>query len=332
MKLLRLWIAVCVYAAALLTSADAVGQQRVATTSLRATVTASAPVYIEPKALKTPLKTLDVDTAVDVLEEAEDWSRVRFPDAQFGPRIGFVETKLLEIVRPDGPPATVSTERANIQAPTPPTSAPVYWGKSQPPTASPRSTPTTGGRRTAAPRRAEYPQYKSHFVARSGFVFDAGPLMGIEISQTVRPALQGYGSVDWHQDAAREFVGGLAAVGSTLSSSFEMTIPTFVGTGGMKVIAPAGPVRSYLLGGFGVGRLNLKATADGQEFTDVLIATAGASAAALRATKPLFEAGGGVVVPAGRAYIDAGFRFRKFLGVGQPFEVSGLYLGAGTSF
>jgi hypothetical protein len=332
MKPLRLWIAVCVYASVLLTSTDVAGQQRVATTPLRATVTASAPVYIEPKPLKTPLKTLDVDTAVDVLEESGDWSQVRFPDAQFGPRIGFVETRLLKIVRPEGPLADVSTERASLQAPTPPTSAPVYWGKSQPPTAPPRPAPTGNRGRTATTERVDYPRYKNHFVARSGVVFDAGPLMGIEISQTMRPALQGYGSVDWHQDAAREFVGGLASVGSTLSSSFEMTIPTFVGTGGIKVIAPAGPVRSYLLGGFGVGRLNLKATADGQEFTDVLIATAGASAAAFRATKPLFEAGGGVVVPAGRAYIDAGFRFRKFLGVGQPFEVSGLYLGAGTSF
>jgi len=325
MKPLRLWIAVCAYAAVLLTSTDVAGQQRVATTPLRATVTASAPIYIEPKPLKTPLKTLDVGTAVDVLEELGDWSRVRFPDPLLGPRIGYLETRLLDIVRREAPPMEASA------APEP-AAAPVYWGKSQPPTASPRPAPGGDRGRTAATERVDYPRYKNHFVARSGVVFDAGPLMGIEISQTVRPALQGYGSVDWHQDAAREFVGGLATVGSTLSSSFEMTIPTFVGTGGLKVIAPAGPVRSYLLGGLGIGRLNLKATADGQELTDVLIATAGASAAAFRATKPLFEAGGGVVIPTGRAYIDAGFRFRKFLGVGQPFEVSGLYLGAGTSF
>jgi hypothetical protein len=98
---------------------------------LMATVTAVAPIYVEPKILPIPLRTAAVGTRLEVLEEAGDWIRVRFSDPQFGPRVGFVMAKLVKIERPElqpmdlslpsnpAPPSAIKKGDANVQAATP---------------------------------------------------------------------------------------------------------------------------------------------------------------------------------------------------------------------
>ena len=48
------------------------------------------PVYVEPKRLQTPLTTLPSAVMVTVTEHADDWYLVRFEDARWGPRTGYV--------------------------------------------------------------------------------------------------------------------------------------------------------------------------------------------------------------------------------------------------
>ncbi len=49
----------------------------------------------------------------------------------------------------------------------------------------------------------------------------------------------------------------------------------------------------------------------------------------MKYNKPIFEVGGGVVVPIGQLYnIDAGYRFRKALNI-DDINMSGVYVGVG---
>ena len=74
---------------------------------LMATVTANAPIYISPK-IQTPLRTAAVGTRLEVLEEAAEWTNVRFADPLLGPRVGWVETRLIRIERPELQPMDLS--------------------------------------------------------------------------------------------------------------------------------------------------------------------------------------------------------------------------------
>jgi hypothetical protein len=49
------------------------------------------------------------------------------------------------------------------------------------------------------------------------------------------------------------------------------------------------------------------------------------------ATKPLVELGGGVQVPVGSLYFDAGYRFSKLLDA-DDFNISRAYAGIGARF
>ena len=43
------------------------------------------------------LRTLPAGTSVRVLEEKGDWVRIEFRDAQYGPRVGFVQRKFVQV-------------------------------------------------------------------------------------------------------------------------------------------------------------------------------------------------------------------------------------------
>jgi hypothetical protein len=51
---------------------------------------ADVPVYVEPRTLETPLTTLPSAVMVTVGEREGDWYLVRFEDARWGPRAGYV--------------------------------------------------------------------------------------------------------------------------------------------------------------------------------------------------------------------------------------------------
>jgi hypothetical protein len=67
--------------------------------TVTAIVVTEAPVYLFPNTQRTPLATLPVNTALRVLAEEGDWVRVEFPDARFGPRVGYVERKRVRLTR-----------------------------------------------------------------------------------------------------------------------------------------------------------------------------------------------------------------------------------------
>lgn len=75
---------------------------------LMATVTASAPIYIGPKVQPIPLRTAAVGTRLEVLAEEGDWVQVRFGDPVLGPRVGWVQAKLIRIERPELQPMDLS--------------------------------------------------------------------------------------------------------------------------------------------------------------------------------------------------------------------------------
>ena len=69
-----------------------------------ATITSDrTPVYLLPDATRTPLRELAKGTSVRVLERAGDWLRIEFPDPQFGPRVGYVLSRFVEVRNPNTP-------------------------------------------------------------------------------------------------------------------------------------------------------------------------------------------------------------------------------------
>jgi opacity protein-like surface antigen len=56
-----------------------------------------APVFLLPDRTRTPLRVLAPGTSLRIVEENKEWYRVQFSDPQFGPRIGWIERKFVQI-------------------------------------------------------------------------------------------------------------------------------------------------------------------------------------------------------------------------------------------
>ncbi|HVH55840.1 MAG TPA: hypothetical protein VM791_06280 [Vicinamibacterales bacterium] len=80
----------------------------------KATVTTNAPIYIQPGA-QVPLRVAKVGTALKVLQEEGEWLEVEFNDPQFGRRVGWVQKKLVQIVRPELQPLDLSVRDTPAQ-------------------------------------------------------------------------------------------------------------------------------------------------------------------------------------------------------------------------
>ena len=72
-----------------------------------ASVVTAAPIYIQPGA-DVPLRVAAVGTSLNVLKEDGEWAQVEFNDPQWGRRIGWVQTKLIRITRPELQPMDLS--------------------------------------------------------------------------------------------------------------------------------------------------------------------------------------------------------------------------------
>lgn len=73
-----------------------------------AVVTANAPIFVYPKPMPTPLRTAAVGTRLEVLDEQGAWVQVRFNDPQLGLRVGWIESRLVRIDRPELRPIDLS--------------------------------------------------------------------------------------------------------------------------------------------------------------------------------------------------------------------------------
>jgi hypothetical protein len=275
-----------------------------------ATATANAPIYIGAEVSPTPLRVAAPGTLLRVLKREGDWVQVEFHDPQWGPRVGWVQVSLVRISNPELEPMDLSVRPQQPAAPAP-------------------------RERSDAPRPQASTYFRQHIVGRSGLTFGTATavLVGVEYSADVVPVMQVYGSFDWHHDVAPDFVKDLGdMIGSIVGAEVEYSFPAFVGVGGVKIIGPPNTVRPYGIGGFGVGRVHGTVEVDGSDVTDLLDEYGYVDKDDLSFTKPLFEVGGGVAISAGRAWIDLSYRFRKFLDVGEPVNISGVYAGAGISF
>jgi hypothetical protein len=58
---------------------------------------AAAPVYLRPDASRVPLKTLETGTPIRVLQQQGDWLQIEFPDRQWGPRIGWIQRRFVQL-------------------------------------------------------------------------------------------------------------------------------------------------------------------------------------------------------------------------------------------
>jgi hypothetical protein len=83
-----------------------------------ATVTADAPIFLNPGADR-PLRVAAAGTVLRVLEEKGDWAQVEFQDPQFGRRIGWVQVQNIRILRPELKPTDLSVARNEAVAPDP---------------------------------------------------------------------------------------------------------------------------------------------------------------------------------------------------------------------
>jgi hypothetical protein len=88
--------------------------------ALEGIVLVNAPIFLLPDANRIPLRVAAVGTRVRVVEEQpEGWLKVEFTDPQFGPRVGYVETKFVRVERPELRPMDLS-----IAKQAPPATAP----------------------------------------------------------------------------------------------------------------------------------------------------------------------------------------------------------------
>jgi hypothetical protein len=301
---------VAIFVLALTLPGDAFAQATVAQPQ-EAVVTAVAPIYVKPGAT-VPLRTAAIGTLLRVMAEDGDWVQVQFNDPQWGLRTGWVQARQLNISRAETTPMDLSVGHAAAAASS---AAPVSQAPFVP-----------------RPRTTRRPRLRNHTVGRTGVTFGTATaaLAGVEVSGDVLSVLQVYGAFDWHQDVIPKDVRNalsLLAAGLPL----ELKVPTYVGIGGVKAIAPTAGVRPYAIGGFGVARSVGKFLLDGEDQTELLLGLAGFSKSDLTFTKPIFEVGGGMVIPAGRAYFDVGYRFRKAIDI-EGVNMSGMYFGAGFSY
>jgi hypothetical protein len=181
----------------------------------------------------------------------------------------------------------------------------------------------------------EYPFAPNGYVlGRSGVTFGTAtaPLVGGEAGVSVGPLVKVYGSFDWHRDISPKAIGEFMDFFSDLSGvDMNVRMPAFTFVGGTRVQLHKGAVRPYGLGGFGYGRLNGTVEIEGDDVTDMADELGIIDRDDIQFNKPLFEVGGGVVVPMGRAFLDAGYRFRKFLDADE-INVSGVFVGGGIGF
>jgi hypothetical protein len=85
---------------------------------LTAITATSAPVFVLPDATRTPLRMLTPGTRLRVLRDQGEWLRVEFDDPRWGPRVGYIERKHVEMAEPEAatPPPT---RRADPSRPAP---------------------------------------------------------------------------------------------------------------------------------------------------------------------------------------------------------------------
>lgn len=172
-------------------------------------------------------------------------------------------------------------------------------------------------------------QDRGSVAGQVGVTFQAETALVLagEVSGQVLPMLQIYGTVGRMEDA---LPSELQDVFDFFDSRLDVSIPTVYGIGGVRVIAPAGPIRPYGVFGAGFARLSGTIEFDGEDVTEEVLDLIGLDEDGLRSTELAFELGGGVTIPLGAAFVDAGYRYMRI--TGEDLNVSRAYAGVGVRF
>jgi hypothetical protein len=279
-----------------------------------ARVNENTPIYINPSPAPNtpPLRVAAVGTLLKVVGQDGEWLRIEFQDPQWGRRTGWVRASAVTVSRPELQPMDLSIRETPATPATP-----------------------AGGQYQPVPARASTPLYRTRIVGRSGITFgtETATLFGVDVTGDVLPVLGVYGSFDWHQNVAPKWVQDLGdLIGDIVGADVAYKFPSYVGLGGAKVQVPGRVLRPYGVGGFGVGHVRGTVEVEGDDVTDLFEELGYLDKDDVEFTKPLFEVGGGLGIAVGRGYIDASYRFRKFVDVGEAINISGVYVGGGVSF
>jgi hypothetical protein len=178
------------------------------------------------------------------------------------------------------------------------------------------------------------PATGAYLAGVGGLTFGNGAetdkVYGGEIGVEATRNLTVYGTLGHMQNIASKSVQDTLD-GSGLTAKYPATF----GIVGLKYRLPSNSsVRPYVLGGGGVGHTKLKMTAAGiGDVTDAFVAGAGLDQSSddVKATKFMYEMGAGLEIPVGPIYVDAGYRFGKFVDL-EDASISRAYVGLGYRF
>jgi len=94
--------------AGLLVVAVLAGAATLSAQSPTAVVATVAPIYLLPDSARTPLRTAAVNTTLRVMEDNGAWLKVEFKDPDLGLRVGYVESKHVQVTRVAQTPVDLS--------------------------------------------------------------------------------------------------------------------------------------------------------------------------------------------------------------------------------
>lgn len=182
--------------------------------------------------------------------------------------------------------------------------------------------------------------------AGAAFADQRSAAFGIEIGERLNPSTQAYVAFNYFDNLLTDRAADdLADLGDALTFlngepwAFTGRDRGLAFSGGARYLLSRGPnVRPYVGGGAGV--LNVRRTITEQDLGDVsdpFFNTFGAPDGFIDATKvstfkPLAEFIAGVGIGTGRAYVDAGYRFRKVFRSVEAFSFSQFSVGVGMRF
>jgi hypothetical protein len=185
MRLLRLSVVVAAVTLVLGTPTSA---QQWAPEGTKVIVTNAAAVFIVPDASRIPLRVLDKDLVLDLIDTVGEWSHVAFYDSQWGRRQAYVLSKNVQLIRaqtappvpkPQVPMAGASLVATAIPATPPQARPPSATLASPPPTALAAKTPTvpdapepdrpTPSKRSSKPKEVRIRGYVTNLVSPTTF-------------------------------------------------------------------------------------------------------------------------------------------------------------------
>jgi opacity protein-like surface antigen len=157
------------------------------------------------------------------------------------------------------------------------------------------------------------------------FQSETAAVFGGEFGVAIVPMLHIYGAVGRMQDALPNDIQDFIDL---IDDRINASLPALYVMGGVRAIAPSGPVRPYVMFGAGFAHLEGKFEFNGRDVTDEVEEELELE---LSSNEFAFELGGGLMIPVGgSAFVDSGYRYTRINGA--DINVSRVYGGFGVRF